>query len=274
MAAEGLERSCARRGRIESRAVAPGVEQATARFYAERFSRHRHDVYAMGVTALGTQLFDYRGETRAARPGEAFVLHPDEPHDGRPGDEGGYGYRIAYVAPERIAAARGRPGLPFLATPVSRDGPLRAALIDLIDAEGDLALAGALAALADALDRLAGVRPRAAAGSDAAALARVRDDLAEAAAAGEARSAAELERAHGIERHELARRFRAAYGASPHRFLAFRRLDRARALMAGGAALAEAAAAAGFADQSHMTRAFRATYGLSPGAWRRLGAGA
>ena len=72
-------------------------------------------------------MFDYRGRVERSVPGQVVVLHPDEAHDGRAGTDEGFGYRIVYVEPARIAAAvraiRGRPApLPFVREPVS-DNP-------------------------------------------------------------------------------------------------------------------------------------------------------
>jgi hypothetical protein len=82
------------------------VELLRAWFSGEAFARHRHDTYAIGVTEAGVQMFDYRGRAERSRPGQVVVLHPDEMHDGRPGDEGGFGYRIVYVEDELAAAER------------------------------------------------------------------------------------------------------------------------------------------------------------------------
>ena len=50
-----------------------------------RFAPHRHDSYAIGVTLRGVQSFGYRGTTEHSEAGCAFVIHPDEKHDGRAG---------------------------------------------------------------------------------------------------------------------------------------------------------------------------------------------
>jgi hypothetical protein len=125
-AGEGLERSCGAGDWVRGRGPAGGVELLRAWFGGRAYARHRHDTYAIGVTEAGIQVFDYRGRVERSRPGEVVVLHPDEAHDGRPGDEGGFGYRIVYVEPARIAAAvrtiRGGPAsLPFAREPVSRN---------------------------------------------------------------------------------------------------------------------------------------------------------
>jgi hypothetical protein len=82
-------------------------------------------MYAIGVTEEGIQAFDYRGTVERSLPGQVFVLHPDEPHDGRAEGPGLFAYRQVYVDPVPIAAAlrslTGRPApLPF-AIPVADD---------------------------------------------------------------------------------------------------------------------------------------------------------
>ena len=83
----------------------------------------------IGLTESGVQCFGYRGTAHASTPGEVLVLHPDEPHDGYAGTEQGFGYRIVYVEPARVAqAARAIAGrscaLPFVRRPVLRSARL------------------------------------------------------------------------------------------------------------------------------------------------------
>lgn len=249
---------------------APGIERLEASLRGEAFSPHRHDTYAIGVTLAGVQTFRYRGQQRHCLAGQWHVLHPDETHDGAPGTDDGFGYRILYVDPALVQAALGGRALPFVADPVVPDplphlGRHLARLDEPLD---DLAAAELTAALADELERRAdraagrGRPPRV----DLGAVTRARTLLADDPAA--AHTAADLERAAGTDRWALARQFRAAFGTSPSRYRTLRRLDRARALLRTGTGLADAAALAGFADQSHLTRAFRSAYGMTPGAWR------
>jgi AraC-like DNA-binding protein len=79
---------------------------------------------------------------------------------------------------------------------------------------------------------------------------------------------AELAALAGIGKFQLLRRFKKAYGTTPHDWLLQRRADRARGLIRHGQPLADVAASAGFADQSHMTRVFVQRFGFTPGAWR------
>jgi AraC-like DNA-binding protein len=275
----GLEHSCSGRDWVRGRGPVGGVELLRARFGGRAYARHRHDTYAVCVTEVGVQLFDYRGRVEISRPGQVVVLHPDEPHDGRAGTDERFGYRIVYVDPARVAEAAGaitgRPTpLPFVREPVSRSETLaRAVTAAFLSPLEPLALDALILRLAEGLIEAEGDHRSAAppARLDQAALARARALLDGRRAV--VRSA-ELEVASGLSRYELARQFRAGYGTSPHRYSLMRRLDAARRLLSGGTPLVEVALAAGFADQAHFTRAFRSAYGLTPGRYvglRRTG---
>ena len=277
-AGEGLERSCRGPDWVRGRPPAGGVELLQAWFEGRAFSRHRHDTYAIGLTEAGVQAFDYRGRVERSLPGEVVVLHPDEPHDGRAGAEGGFGYRIVYVEPARIAeavrAVTGRPSpLPFLREPVTHNRTLaRAVKAAFHSGQEPLALDAVILRFAEGLlegdpDAVPASPPR---HLDHAALARARAFLDRRRTV--VRSS-ELEAISGLSRYDLARQFRARYATSPYRYSLLRRLDFARARLRDGEALAEVALEAGFADQAHFTRMFRAAYGLTPKRYARLSAG-
>ena len=269
-AAEGLERSCAVGNCVRSGASRPGFERAEANFSTIRFAPHRHDAYAIGVTLRGVQSFGYRGATQHSAAGCAFVIHPDETHDGRAGTDEGFGYRILYVAPRLIAEALGARALPFVNDAVTRESRLHRAICAALDAFDapieDVRFDDVIAQLADALAAHDPAPQRASGKAESAVrLARAYlDDTRDLP------SSETLERLTGLSRFELARQFRKCLGASPHRYATMRRLERAKSLVAAGASLADAAAASGFADQSHMTRQFKQAYGLAPGEWRAL----
>jgi AraC-like DNA-binding protein len=263
---EGLERSCES---IRFGPSVPGLERAEVHLRRSAYAPHRHDTYALGVTTAGVQRFGYRGERRICLPGQLHVLHPDELHDGAAATPGGFAYRILYVGPELVRAALGGRALPFVADPVHdltpAIRPVAEALAELDEPLGDLAVAGVAAAVADALTALAGSAQREGP-IDLAAVERVREHLA----TGEPAPADALEAIAGLDRFTLARQFRRAYGTSPDRYRAQRRLARARTAIAAGEPLARAAADAGFADQSHLTRQFKRAYGLTPARWAAL----
>ena len=270
----GLERSCGPDEWVDATGPVDGVELFRARLCGRPFSRHRHDVYAIGVTEEGVQAFEYRGTVEHSLPGQVFVLHPDELHDGRAEGPGLFGYRQIYINPVRIAAAlpaltgRAAP-LPF-ASPVT-DDPVLARVVRMAFARAPepLELDALVLALAEGLLRSS------AAGStgalrcrvDLPAVARGRDYLHSRLAIVQS---SEIEAVTGLDRYQFARQFRAVYGTSPYRYSVMRRLDAARGWLHDERPLAETAVKAGFADQAHFTRTFKAAYGMTPGRYTKL----
>jgi AraC-like DNA-binding protein len=251
-----------------------GIERMAAFFRGHAFAPHRHDTYAIGLTSIGLQAFTYRGETRRCVPGQAFVLHPDEKHDGRPGDDRGFGYCVAYIDPALLLAAAGTGSLPFIREPVSADPQLADAIRNVMQAQEDdaanMAPTSSLVRLADAMSRLAGTPQTRAQRAHTPGVTAARDLLIGHGAGRVTMD--ELAAASGLNRWELARQFRAVYGVSPYRFHLLRRLDVARNLLADNRPLADIAASCGFADQAHLSRHFKSAFGLSPGRWRALSA--
>jgi AraC-like DNA-binding protein len=211
---------------VRSEGRSDGIERFSAYFQGFSYSPHRHDNYAVGVTTAGVQCFDYRGEARGSTCGQAFVLHPDERHDGRAGDDRGFGYRIAYIDPSLIRDAAGRAVLPFVADPVSNDPTLVSAIMEVLDSpfeEDEMAEVSSISALAQALVRLSTWAPSPRSESDKKGVAAARAALVESA--GERLSLAELECISGMSRWQLSRQFRELFGVSPYRFQLQRRLD-------------------------------------------------
>ena len=68
----------------------------------------------------------------------------------------------------------------------------------------------------------------------------------------------------------FSRKFKLAFGESPHAYVVRRRLEKACHLMITSAvSLSEIALSVGFSDQAHLCRLFRTAFGQSPASWRR-----
>ncbi len=268
-----LERSCGSQEWVSATGPVDGVELFRARLRGRPFSHHRHDVYAIGVTEEGVQAFDYRGTVERSLPGQVFVLHPDELHDGRAEGPGVFGYRQIYVNPDRIASAlpalTGRPtALPF-APPVT-DDPVLARVVGRAFARAaePLALDALVLQLAEGLLRFsAGLTSTVRCRVDLPAVERGRDLLRSRVTIV---PSSEVEAVTGLDRYQFARQFHAVYGTSPYRYSVMRRLDVARGWLRDARPLAETALGAGFADQAHFTRMFKAAFGMTPGRYVKL----
>lgn len=68
----------------------------------------------------------------------------------------------------------------------------------------------------------------------------------------------------------FARRFRAVYGESPHRYLMTRRLERAAWALRQGACVTDACTSVGFSSLGSFSSRFREVYGLSPSDYATL----
>ncbi len=256
----------------------PGVELLRATYRRQRFARHFHDCYALGVIEQGGLRFDYLGREHLAPAGSVSLVAPGEVHNGDAGGGAGWSYRMLYLAPDLVhAAARetGRDGLPDFSQGVLEDPVLAAQVRGLhlaLERDGvaglelDSRLLAALtrwvslhAAGARGLPR-AGSEPRAVRLARECLDAKFREDI----------RLADLARQAGMSPFHLVRVFGRSTGLPPARYQLLRRVEYARSRLPGAESLAEIALLAGFADQSHFTREFKRILGVPPGQYRKM----
>ncbi|MFK1554046.1 AraC family transcriptional regulator [Pseudomonas aeruginosa] len=252
-----------------------GVEAVVADSL-QRFPRHSHAQYGIGLVEAGAQKsLSGRGMVEA-EAGDLITVNPGEVHDGAPLGGRARRWRMLYLEPELLVAAfagidERSASLPEFTLPVLRAPALAAPFRQLFAAlTVPLGEAQALAVEESLLGLLAELaipshRPLQAPADSRIQLLRQRIDDDPLAPLG----LAELADAAGLSRYQVLRAFSRATGLTPYAYLLQRRLERARALLGGSQPLAEIALACGFADQSHLTRLFTRLYGVSPGRYAR-----
>ena len=256
--------------------MGPDALAVRASYRRQRFSRHAHDGYALGVIEAGALAFHYRGSRLVAPAGCVNLVQPGVPHDGEPALPEGWRYRMLYLPAPALAMVlpEGAPP-PFFRQGIIED-PLLAAQVAAVHCllfsprAGEMARQTALLALLAAWVRRFAENPAPLPkpGPEPRAVRLALDILA--ARHAENVSLAELARATGLSPWHLARAVSDSTGLPPHAHLLAHRLRAARRALAGPDRLADIAAATGFADQSHLTRAFARRYGLTPGAYRKI----
>lgn len=254
------------------------MECMTATFITHEFAPHSHDTFSIGAIEAGCQVAMIRGEREHTGPGALYLINPGETHDGQPGGDSGYRYRMVYPDKELFveileeATGRSFEGTPSFSRQLLTDPQLAQAfnrahrrLEDGSSAlEGEESMYSVLSAMfarhgSAIIAQQVFCEPK--------AVRRARDYI-EAHFDREI-SLERLAREAGLSRAHLIRAFRKHYFITPHAYQTDLRVRHARQLLSAGAAPSETALACGFADQAHLTRQFKARVGLTPGQYRQ-----
>lgn len=254
-----------------------GMECMTATFITHEFQPHSHDTFSIGAIEAGCQVAMIRGMREHTGPGALYLINPGETHDGQPGAEEGYRYRMVYpdtqVFIEILEDTTGRAvhGTPGFSRQLLTDPQLAAAFnrahAKLEDGTSALESEESMYTVLAAMFARHGasiVQPRDYREPDG--VRRARDHIA-------ARFDAEigleeLARVSGLSRAHLIRAFRKHYFITPHAYQTDLRIRHARRLLRAGGSPSDVALACGFADQAHLTRHFKARTGLTPAKFR------
>ena len=256
----------------------PDLTVLHARYRAQRFPRHIHEEYVVGVNEGGAHSFYCRGARHPVPDGTIALINPGDVHTGEPLGDGEWNYRGFYPTEqflrelwEESTQREAGPSLVFN-SPVVRDPELARRLIaasqasesgaETLHASSELveALTLLLIRYCDSvtdreIDGVSGSRTaiRARAYIDAHALKAITlRDLAEAAETG---------------RFGVLRAFRREYGMAPYQYVIAIRIGHAKRLLQAGVPVATTAFTCGFSDQSHLHRHFRRLVGVTPGAY-------
>lgn len=253
----------------------PEVQLLRATYFTQRFARHSHEGFAVGVVEQGALGFFYRGENVTATSGAINLANPDEAHTGHAVTQEGWTYRMFYFDADvlRKAASQlaGRSAqIPFFQSGVIHDDPLSGVIRRLhIILEDERAAtlekeSGFLLMLALLIERHADAPPlMMRIGREHPAVLKMREYIEENY--NQDISIRDLALVANMSPFHLIRVFSRGIGISPHAYLNQARVRRARKLLAAGWSIAATACETGFVDQSHLTRHFKRIWGITPG---------
>lgn len=257
----------------------PAVTLFRADHIQQKFSRHTHDEYALGVVTKGVLGFDYRRARHLAGQGEINLVVPGEAHTGQPELGESWSYRTFYIQPalmREIAREHGRRNetLPYFSAGVIQDPVLAAEILRLhavlrdetllpLESQSRIRQLLMMWLVRHAEKNRATVRQSA----HSPGVARVREFLDDCWE--HKPGLQELAARAQLSPYQLLRAFIRQYGLPPHAYLIQRQVREARRLLDRGMTIVDAAAAAGFADQSHLNRQFKRSWGVTPGQYRR-----
>ena len=242
---------------------------------------HYHDCWELGICRSGHGLFLSDGRADIVQPGSAILIPPKVSHYSQALD-GECLCRFVFIDPDRTAAMLGiQPDSPLEG--LRRKGE-RVMLPVVLRAEEYPALNSMINRLvADSADgdMLLGLRFFEVLCAIGSGNGNERDEvcadptLSPAVGCMEMRypepiSSAYLASLCHLSESQFRRRFRAAYGLSPHAYLSRLRCRIGSELLTrAGLTVAETAARVGFTDASAFFRQFRAQFGCSPSDFRR-----
>lgn len=241
------------------------------------YPRHTHDQYGVGVVDSGGHgSLSGRGQVEAGA-GSLIFVNPGEVHDGRALGGRPRSWRMLYLEPAAMVAARddvleGATQAPDFAAPVLADEPLRRAFDAAFDGaitRGEngnemIAETATLRMVALLAVNLSSTGRQSSASTISIRRTRERIDADPAANL----TLTDLAADSGSSRYQLLRAFARELGLTPHAYIVQQRIALARRLIRAGSALVDAASAAGFSDQSHLTRLFAQQFGVTPARYR------
>lgn len=250
-------------------------ELLSARYSTQSFGRHSHDRYAVGVISSGVEKLFYRGNNYLGVAGSVVTISPGEIHDGLPGHDLGWMYRMLYIDPEWVnrTVFQGRfPGdhIHLFQTALSHTPDFAQTFLQqhqiIEESTSSLERETILLDLLAQLFERGGVPIATTSAAEQHAVKIIKNKLEDDFA--KQIPLEELAQMVSLDPLYLIRVFKKNVGVSPHSYQIQKRIAQVQKLLRTGASLADASFACGFFDQSHMTRAFKKVVGITPGSFR------
>ncbi|MFP1784490.1 AraC family transcriptional regulator [Lonsdalea quercina] len=255
-----------------------GLDMLQACYHRQRFSRHSHENFCIGVIEKGAQRFYRTGGEHVAPKGDIILVNADEIHTGYAGTAEGWSYRAIYPSVDMLRGLSNtmrddRGDTPWFPHAVAHDPGLSEQLrmtFSLLSVEGNTLLKETLlcSSLVWLMMRHGKTReeghPLTNADHAIRQVKMLLDDSPE-----ENLSLLALANLAGLSPWHFLRQFKNQVGMPPHAYLVQSRLRKATTLLRQGHPLSEVSARCGFSDQSHFNRHFKKALGVTPGQFLR-----
>ncbi|MCS2156406.1 AraC family transcriptional regulator [Scandinavium sp. H11S7] len=251
-----------------------GIDMLQARYYKQRFARHVHDTFCIGVIDQGAQRFYRSGAEHVAPRGDIIIVNADDVHTGSSELEHGWAYRAIYPPPDMLnnilrQVPDGKDFIPWFPDAVIHDPGLSEQLLltfSMLDKEGNNLLKETLLLSSLTLLSVRYSRTRKAPPELPAATQRIlrAKDFMDSCPE-EEHTLTRLAELAGLSHWHFLRQFKVLTGMTPHAYLIQARLRKARTLLHQGLTILDTSIICGFTDQSHFHRHFKNSIGLTPG---------
>ncbi len=255
-----------------------GLDMLEARYHRQRFARHVHETFCIGVIEEGAQRFYRSGGEHVAPKGDIILVNADDVHTGCSEMESGWAYRAIYPHPDLfrslsrdLQSSAGT--VPWFPDAVLHDPGLAAQLLmtfNLLSQPGNALLKETLLLSSLTWLMLRHGKTRVAPRTLSAATQRVlrARDLMDGSPETDV-SLVELAEIAELSPWHFLRQFKAVVGMPPHAYLIQARLRKAKSMLHEGSTLAAVSMRCGFTDQSHFNRHFKKSLGVTPGEFSR-----
>lgn len=256
-----------------------GLEMIEAQYHQQKFSRHSHEGFCIGVIEDGAQQFFRTGENHYAPKGDIIVVNADEIHTGSSAVAGGWAYKAIYPTPEMFQRLTldlktdNYGVIPWFPNAVIQDPGLAAQLnllFNLLLQPNNTLFKETLLLSSMSWLILKYNKSRVQPNDIPPAKQRMQDicDLIMSTAEQD-HSLSELAAIAGVSQWHFLRQFKLHTSTTPHTFLIQARLYKAKKLLLQGEKPADVSNQCGFSDQSHFTRHFKKSIGVTPNQYTR-----
>lgn len=257
---------------FERHPALPHLELRRSTHSCAGYQTHTHEEYAFGLIDSGTAIYSHGDFRTPVVPGMVVMMEPGLPHACNPDPHQSWSYRMLYVDAAWVQRLRhpnnGNSPQLMLARRYSADPAAAISLRRVFDALQTPTCAKAVnACLVDFLTNyaLSPATNQSITVADHTALARAKALIT--SCANDSVSLQHLAQISGLSPYHLIRRFKLAYGQTPHAFQIDQRLNTAKKLLKQGQPLSDVALQTGFADQAHFQRHFKKRHAITPRAY-------